>query len=74
MTKVEAKRRGPAIAARLSGRAELFKERLDRVRLQDRETGVHLFPISDNLSPLMALVMADLSESQKETFMNLIFQ
>ena len=29
LTKVEAKRRGPAIAARLSGRAELSKERLD---------------------------------------------
>ena len=26
LTKVEAKRRGPAIPARLSGRAELFKE------------------------------------------------
>ena len=34
LTKVEAKRRGPAIAARLSGRAELFKERLDRKRLE----------------------------------------
>ena len=28
ITKVEQKRRGPAIAARLSGRAELVKERL----------------------------------------------
>ena len=28
LTKVEAKRRGPAIAARLSGRAEIYKERL----------------------------------------------
>ena len=35
-----AKRRGPAIAARLSGRAELFKERLDRDSLKDPETGV----------------------------------
>ena len=34
LTKVEAKRRGPAIAARLTGRAELFKERLDRERLK----------------------------------------
>ena len=40
LTKVEAKRRGPAIAARLSGRAELFKEQLDRERLKDPETGV----------------------------------
>ena len=31
-------------------------------------------PISDNLSALMALVMADLSEAQRETLMNLIFQ
>ena len=37
---VETKRRGPAVAARLSGRAELFKERLDRERLKDPETGV----------------------------------
>ena len=40
LTKVEAKRRGPAIAARLSGRAELFKERFERERLKDPETGV----------------------------------
>ena len=40
MTKVEAKRRGPAVAARLSGRAEIYKERLDRERLRDPETGV----------------------------------
>ena len=40
LTNVEAKRRGPTIAARLSGRAELFKERLDRERLKDPETGV----------------------------------
>ena len=32
------------------------------------------FPISDNLPALMALVMADLSESQRETLMNLIYQ
>ena len=43
LTKVEAKRRGPAIAARLSGRAEIFKERLDRERLRDPETGVDYF-------------------------------
>ena len=40
LTKVEAKRRGPAIAARLTGRAGLFKERLDRQRLRDPETRV----------------------------------
>ena len=43
MTKVEARRRGPAIAARLSGRAEIFKERLNRDRLRDPETGVEYF-------------------------------
>ena len=40
LTKVEARRRGPAVAARLSGRAEIYKERLDRERLRDPETGV----------------------------------
>ena len=40
LTKVEARRRGPAIAARLSGRAEIYKERLDRERLREPETGV----------------------------------
>ena len=40
LTKVEAKRRGPAVAARLSGRAEIYKERLDRECLRDPETGV----------------------------------
>ena len=43
LTKVEAKRSDPAIAARLSGRAELFKERLDRDRLKDPETGAEYF-------------------------------
>ena len=40
LSEVEGKRRGPAIAANLSGRAELLKERLDRERLKDAETGV----------------------------------
>ena len=40
MTDVGTERAGPAIAYRLSGRAELFKERLDRERLKDPETGV----------------------------------
>ena len=35
---------------------------------------VNQFPISDNLSALMALVMADLSESQSQTLRDLIFQ
>ena len=43
LTKVEAMRCGPAIAARLSGRAEIFNERLDRERLRDPETGVDYF-------------------------------
>ena len=43
LTKVEARRRGPAIAVRFSGRAEIFKERLDRERLRDPETGVDYF-------------------------------
>ena len=38
LTKVEARRRGPAVAARLTGRAEIYKERLDRDRLKDPET------------------------------------
>ena len=32
LTKVEAKREGPAIAVRLSGRVEFFKERLDNCK------------------------------------------
>ena len=43
LTKVEARRRGPAIAARLSGRAAIFKEKLNRDRLRDPETGVECF-------------------------------
>ena len=43
LTKVEARRRGPAIAARLLGRAEIYKERLDRERLRDPDTGVECF-------------------------------
>ena len=39
-----------------------------------RRARANQFPISDNLSALMALVMADLSETQRETLMNLIFQ
>ena len=43
LTKKELKRRGPATAAPLSGRAELFKERLDRDWLKQPETGVEYF-------------------------------
>ena len=55
LTKVEAKRRGPAIAARLSGRAEIFKERLGRDRLRDPETGVEYY-----LATLRPLFVKDL--------------
>ena len=50
LTKVEAEQRGPAIATLLSGRAELFKERLDRDRLRDPETGVESARISSSAS------------------------
>ena len=39
-----------------------------------RRVRINQFPISDNLSALTALVMADLSESQRETLTNLIYQ
>ena len=39
-----------------------------------RRARIDQFPISDNLSALMALVMADLSESQRQTLVNLIYQ
>ena len=55
LTKVQAKRRGPAIAARLSRRAEIFKERLNRDRLRDPETGVDYF-----LSTLRPFFVKDL--------------
>ena len=42
-TKVATRRRGPAIAARPSGRAELFKERLDCDSLEAPETGVECY-------------------------------
>ena len=38
----------------------------------DRRARVHLFPMSNHLAALMALVMAGLSESQREILMNLI--
>ena len=47
---------------------------VERVWGVARRARVHLFPISDNLAALMALVMADLSESQREILMILIFQ
>ena len=55
LTKVEAKRRGPAVAARLSGRAEIYKERLDRERLRDPETGIEYY-----LSTLRPFFVKDL--------------
>ena len=39
-----------------------------------RRAKIAAFPISDNFSALMALVMADQNESQRETLVNLIFQ
>ena len=42
-TKVKARRRGPATAARPSGQAELFKERLGCDSLNDPETGVEYY-------------------------------
>ena len=55
LTKVEAKRRGPAIAARLSGRAKIFEEQLDREGLRNPETGVEHF-----LATLRPLFVKDL--------------
>ena len=39
-----------------------------------RRARAGLFPITDNLAALMALVMADLSQSQREILLSLIFQ
>ena len=50
---------------------EAAVETVWRVR---RRARANQFPISDNLSALMALAMADLSETQRETLMNLIYQ
>ena len=47
---------------------------IEHVWRAQRRARANLFPISDNLSALMALVMADLSESQRETLMSLIYQ
>ena len=47
---------------------------IEHVWRVQRRARADQFPISDNLSALMALVMADLSESQRETLMNLIYQ
>ena len=47
---------------------------IERVWRVQRRARANQFPISDNLSALMALVKADLSESQRETLMNLIYQ
>ena len=47
---------------------------IETVWRANRRARVDQFPISDNLSALTALVMADLSEAQRETLMNLIYQ
>ena len=43
---------------------------IEHVWRAQRRGRIDQFPISDNLSALMALVMADLSESQRKTLMN----
>ena len=40
----------------------------------NRRGRANLLPISENLPMLMALAMVDLSESQRETLVNLIYQ
>ena len=60
-----------ALAEATDAMREAAIEHVWRVQRRGR---IDQFPISDNLSALMALVMADLSESQRETLMNLIYQ
>ena len=63
LTKVEARRRGPAVAARLTGRAEIYKERLDRDRLKDPETGVdYLLATSPVCVPVPLLPIAEVQQ------------
>ena len=52
----------------------MTKAAIETVWRTRRRGRINQFPISDNLSALMVLVMADLSESQRETLMNLIYQ
>ena len=54
--------------------AAMREAAIEAVWRVNRRARVDQFPISDNLSALMALVIADLSESQRETLMNLIYQ
>ena len=60
-----------ALPAAPEAMREAAVETVWRTRRRGR---INQFPISDNPSALMALVMADLSESQRETLMNLIYQ
>ena len=60
-----------ALPAATDAMREAAVETVWRTRRRGR---INLFPISHNLSALMALVMADLSESQRETLMSLIYQ
>ena len=61
----EPRRCGPAISARSLGRAELFKERLDRERLKDAETGVE---------HLLATLRPHLVKDGQSVFLHRFFQ
>ena len=60
--------------ARLEATEAIRHSAIEHIWRVQRRARADQFPISDNLSALMALVMADLSESQRETPMNLIYQ
>ena len=62
-------------AVALPAATEAMREAAVETVWRNRRRGrINQFPISDNLLALMALVMADLSETQRETLMNLIYQ
>ena len=54
--------------------AAMTEAAIETVWRVNRRARVDLFPTSNNLAALMALVLADLSESQRQTPVNLIFQ
>ena len=62
------------LAAAVNATDAMRHSAIETVWRVQRRARVNQLPISDNLSALMALVMADLSETQRETLMNLIFQ
>ena len=49
LTKTEAKRKRSAIATKPSGRAKLFRSRLDKKRLKDPEAGVEYYLVTMRL-------------------------